>query len=149
MPTIDAILESALYVEDLPRSREFYEQVMGFERLAEDGHFVAYAAGPNVLLLFTRGQADHWVATPNGAIPPHDAAGHQHLAFAVPAGELENWEARLSGAGVELESRMRWQPGGASLFFRDPDGHLLELATPGLWRNQPDGTGGEKVRTEE
>ena len=23
--------------------------------------------------------------------------------------------------------------GGESIYFRDPDGHVLELATPGLW----------------
>jgi len=119
----------------LAGSRRFYEDVMGLERLAEDWHFAAYEAGPNILLLFQKGSADHRVETPHGAIPPHDAAGRQHLALAVPAGELDAWAARLGQAGIAIESRMRWPPGGASLFFRDPDGHLLELATPGLWRN--------------
>ncbi|MDQ3753396.1 MAG: glyoxalase, partial [Acidobacteriota bacterium] len=27
----------------------------------------------------------------------------------------------------------KWNRGGTSLYFRDPDNHLLELATPGLW----------------
>ena len=32
-----------------------------------------------------------------------------------------------------LEGRTEWPRGGVSVYFRDPDGHLLELATPGLW----------------
>jgi catechol 2,3-dioxygenase-like lactoylglutathione lyase family enzyme len=30
---------------------------------------------------------------------------------------------------------VRWPRGGESIYFRDPDGHLVELATPGLWDN--------------
>lgn len=135
MPHVTTILETALYVADLARSRDFYEQVMGLARLAEDDHFAAYEAGPTVLLLFAQGSADHRVETPHGAIPPHDAAGRQHIALGVPKGELDAWEVRLDQAGIAIESRMDWPPGGSSLFFRDPDGHLLELATPGLWRN--------------
>jgi catechol 2,3-dioxygenase-like lactoylglutathione lyase family enzyme len=26
-----------------------------------------------------------------------------------------------------------WPRGGRSVYFRDPDGHSVELATPGLW----------------
>ncbi|HEX5778765.1 MAG TPA: glyoxalase, partial [Xanthobacteraceae bacterium] len=37
--------------------------------------------------------------------------------------------------GIELESRVDWPRGGKSIYFRDPDGHLLEFATPGLWAN--------------
>lgn len=134
-PGVAAILETALYVADLPRSRKFYERVIGLPRLAEDGHFSAYEAGPNVLLLFAQGSADHRVETPHGAIPPHDAVGRQHLALGIKAGDLDAWAARLDRAGIPIEGRMDWPPGGSSLFFRDPDGHLLELATPGLWRN--------------
>ena len=35
--------------------------------------------------------------------------------------------------GVAIEGATNWSRGGRSIYFRDPDGHLLELATPGLW----------------
>jgi catechol 2,3-dioxygenase-like lactoylglutathione lyase family enzyme len=39
----------------------------------------------------------------------------------------------LTAAGVSLEGRTEWPRGGVSVYFRDPDDHLLEIATPGLW----------------
>ena len=35
--------------------------------------------------------------------------------------------------GIALEEKRNWELGGCSLYFRDPDRHLLELATPGVW----------------
>jgi hypothetical protein len=35
--------------------------------------------------------------------------------------------------GVAVESRVKWQRGGMSLYFRDPDAHSVELATTGTW----------------
>ena len=35
--------------------------------------------------------------------------------------------------GIAVEGRTTWSRGGISIYFRDPDGHLVELATPGLW----------------
>src|SRR6516164_7413438 len=35
--------------------------------------------------------------------------------------------------GGTIEGRTDWSRSGHSIYFRDPDGHLLELATPGLW----------------
>ncbi len=55
------------------------------------------------------------------------------MAFSISADELPAWEARLAGAGIGIEGRTKWSRGGDSIYFRDPDGHLLELATPGLW----------------
>lgn len=49
------------------------------------------------------------------------------------ARRLADWEARLAQAEVEIEGRATWPRGGKSIYFRDPDGHLVELATPGLW----------------
>ena len=43
------------------------------------------------------------------------------------------WEDRLGRHGVAIEGRTAWPRGGQSLYVRDPDGHLLEFATPGLW----------------
>ena len=57
----------------------------------------------------------------------------QHLCFAMPWGELASWEAHLAADGIAIESRITWPRGGTSLYLRDPDGHSLEIATPGLW----------------
>ena len=63
----------------------------------------------------------------------HGAHGAQHLAFAIARDRLADWETQLHRHGVEIESRVRWPRGGESLYFRDPDGHSIELLTPGLW----------------
>jgi catechol 2,3-dioxygenase-like lactoylglutathione lyase family enzyme len=56
-----------------------------------------------------------------------------HCAFAISSDELAAWKERLNARGVQIEGCMDWPRGGKSIYFRDPDGHLLELATPGLW----------------
>ncbi|HSI42468.1 MAG TPA: VOC family protein [Xanthobacteraceae bacterium] len=135
-PPISGVLETGLYVDDIARARAFYEGVLGLMPMVADARFCAYDAGPaSVLLLFARGATLEPVAMPGGVIPPHDGHGPLHYALAIPAGSLEAWQAHLERAGVAIESRVDWRGGGTSLYFRDPDGHLVELATPGLWRN--------------
>ena len=70
---------------------------------------------------------------PGGTIPGHDGAGPLHIAFAIGKDELEQWEQHLASRGIAIEGATSWSRGGRSIYFRDPDGHLLELATPGLW----------------
>ncbi len=133
----DGLLESALYVSDLARATAFYTEVLGLEPVAGDHRrFAALEAGPRqLLLLFLRGAATEPLETAGGAIPPHDGRGELHLAFAVSADQLQRWEERLHRCGIEVESRVSWPRGGTSLYFRDPDRHVVELATPGLWPN--------------
>jgi catechol 2,3-dioxygenase-like lactoylglutathione lyase family enzyme len=123
-----------LYVDDFARACPFYEEVLGLPRIYTDQRLNAYDVGGNgVLLLFRRGQSLQAVKMPGGIIPPHDGHGPAHIAFSIAADELSAWEARLREAGVAVEARTTWPRGGISIYFRDPDGHLLELATPGLW----------------
>jgi len=134
MPTITGILESALYVADLDRSRRFYGQLFGFQPMIDHDRLCAMnVAGKQVLLLFLRGASNQANPVPGGIAPAHDGAGQLHLAFSIAADELEEWRQRLERSGVEIESTVKSPRGGTSLYFRDPDGHLLELATPGLW----------------
>ena len=106
MPRISHQLEYSLYVDDLQRSAAFYRRVLGFEEYLADDRMIGLGVpGNSVLLLFVRGGSVEPSPTPTGTIPPHDATGHQHLAFAIPVGELAAWEAHLAAEGVALESR--------------------------------------------
>jgi catechol 2,3-dioxygenase-like lactoylglutathione lyase family enzyme len=135
-PRVAGVLETCLHVEDVERSARFYEELFGFKRMAGDRRFCAFnVAQGSVLLLFLRGGTLEPVKVPGGLIPPHDGSGHMHFAFAIPAEDLAAWEMRLSQAGIPTESRVKWEGGGVSLYFRDPDQHLVELATPGIWPN--------------
>lgn len=134
MWVISRILESALYVSDMQRARDFYVDLLGFTPLLESSRLLALSvSGTSVLLLFHAGATEEPLPTPGGVVPPHGAAGEQHLAFAISADSLHEWESRFDGAGVRIESRVTWPRGGVSLYVRDPDGHSLELATPGVW----------------
>ena len=135
MPTITKILETALYVENHERSVDFYSRVMGFTVTFRDERLVALNVGATkqILLLFRKGASDQPNPTPGGIIPAHDGAGKVHLAFAIPKEEQMVWEAHLREQNISVESVVTAQYGGTSLYFRDPDGHLLELATPGIW----------------
>lgn len=134
MPGVTGVLETALYVEDLERSVRFYKTVFDFETLESDERFSALnVAGRQVLLLFRKGGTTAPVKIPGAIIPPHDGTGHLHMAFSIASSELKHWEDWLREKGVAIESRGHWRRGGQSLYFRDPDGHLIELATPGLW----------------
>jgi len=134
MPRLGAVLETALYVDDLDRAVRFYSDVLGLKTLYQDSRLCAFSVGDrNVLLIFPRGGALETVHMPGGTIPPHDGAGPLHVAFAIAKDELAQWEERLAANKIAIEGRTTWKRGGESIYFRDPDGHLLELATPGLW----------------
>jgi catechol 2,3-dioxygenase-like lactoylglutathione lyase family enzyme len=135
MQAITGIIETALYVDDLGRAVNFYQSLFGFSSLAGDARFHSFSvADRQVLLLFLRGSSVNPVPVPGGFIPPHDGSGTTHVGFSITRESLPDWEKKLVAQGVPIESRFTWAAGGISLYFRDPDGHLLELLTPGVWR---------------
>ncbi len=128
MPQLDGVLETSLYVNDLERSVLFYKKIFGFEVIDAGERLYALAVtGRQILLLFKKG------ASVNLTLGAHGGDGELHLAFAVQNAELVDWEAWLEQQGVVIEYRRVWERGGRSLYFRDPDRHLIELATPGIW----------------
>jgi catechol 2,3-dioxygenase-like lactoylglutathione lyase family enzyme len=116
------------------RSMEFYRRIFGFETLVSDNRFCAFdVSGQQVLLLFRKRATTAPMATPGGVIPPHDGDGQLHLAFTIPLDSEAEWTRHLCDNKVAIESRVAWPEGGFSLYFRDPDGHLVELVSPGCW----------------
>ena len=127
-PKTNGILESSLYVSDLPRSVRFYQETFGFSVISQFGErgCAMHAGTQQVLLLFKKGAS-------RAIQSPHDGDGELHLAFAIQSAELARWESWLQSRGIAVEEKRTWELGGTSLYFRDPDRHLLELATPGTW----------------
>ena len=132
---IRRVVETALDCDDLARSAAFYRALFGVgDPMLSSERLVAIDAGEGtVLLLFQRGLSNAPVQLPGGLVPAHDAGGPGHLAFAIDAADIPAWEARLAELGIAIESRVRWERGGFSLYFRDPDNRSVELATPGIW----------------
>jgi catechol 2,3-dioxygenase-like lactoylglutathione lyase family enzyme len=135
-PSVAGVLETGIYVEDVAKARVFYERIFGFEVIFAEERMCTFAVAPaQVLIIFKRGGTLKPVPVGDSVIPPHDGGGPQHFAFAIPSEDLEAWKAHLAAEGVAIESVVTWPAGGTSLYFRDPEGLLVELATPGLWKN--------------
>jgi catechol 2,3-dioxygenase-like lactoylglutathione lyase family enzyme len=136
MPKITGLLETALYVEDMERSVAFFENVLELKAMFRSVRLTAFDAGRSgVLLLFARGASVDDMPSSIGVVPGHDGRGPLHMAFAIASDAYDDWRRHLSTCGVPVYSEVRWPRGGRSLYFHDPDGHVLELATPGLWQN--------------
>lgn len=127
-PNTEGILESSLYVSDVAGSARFYETIFGFRVISDFGErgCAMKAGNRQVLLLFKKGGS-------RAGSTPHDGDGELHVAFAIPTAELANWEAWLAENGIAVEEKRTWELGGTSLYFRDLDRHLIEVATPGVW----------------
>lgn len=133
-PRVRGVLETALYVDDPERSVSFYVDVLGLRLLSDGDRLNALDAGDgSVLLIFRKGTTDRGGRFEGGWIPPHAGEGPAHFAFAVDADALDAWRDRLRAHAVDVESEVTWPRGGRSLYFRDPDGHSVELVTPGVW----------------
>jgi catechol 2,3-dioxygenase-like lactoylglutathione lyase family enzyme len=133
-PRIDGLLETSLYARDLERTAAFYRELFGFKALVDTPRLVAFEiAAQSVLLVFHAGATEDDVVDPRGKIPGHDGAGRLHLALSIAKEDLDAWRKRLLEDAIEIVGEYRWPRGGVSLYIRDPDGALVELATPGLW----------------
>jgi catechol 2,3-dioxygenase-like lactoylglutathione lyase family enzyme len=127
-PNTEGILESSLYVADVARSAGFYEKIFEFQVISDFGErgCAMKAGARQVLLLFKKGGS-------RDMLSPHGGDGELHIAFAIGAADLARWEAWLAENGIAVEEKRTWELGGCSLYFRDPDRHLIEVATPGVW----------------
>ncbi|MCB9769964.1 MAG: VOC family protein [Candidatus Omnitrophica bacterium] len=126
------VLETCLYVDDLEKSKAFYTEVLGLSLHAEmKGRHVFFRCGEAMLLLFNPDATEQ--GNPDIDVPAHGARGVGHCCFSMSETEIQLWKEHLRGHGVEVEKELDWPQGGKSLYFRDPCGNSLELATPRVW----------------
>src|SRR6266478_8590746 len=114
-PKTNGILESSLYVSDVPRSIRFYEDTFGFRVISEFGErgCAMHAGTRQVLLLFKKG-ASRTIQS------PHDGDGELHVAFSIPTVELVDWESWLQTKGIAVDEKREWELGGSCTSFRGP-----------------------------
>jgi uncharacterized protein (TIGR02246 family) len=128
IPRLNGLLEAALYVDNIERSVHFYQTVLGFDIIDQDDRLCALGVAKRQILLVCQKEASK-----NLPARSHDATGRQHVCFAIPSEAFDEWQVRLQEHAVAVEATQIWSRGGRSLYFRDPDQHLIELASPGVW----------------
>jgi catechol 2,3-dioxygenase-like lactoylglutathione lyase family enzyme len=124
------VYETVIYAADVPAAAEFYGSVLGLRLVAGPDELMAAFRldGGSVLLIFDPARA----STPSRVVA-HGAEGGGHVAFSVGAGELDTWADELRAGGIELELEKTWEPGGRSVYFRDPAGNSVELVEGEVW----------------
>ena len=136
-PKLGQIVETILYTSDLPAMVDFYKDVLGLEPFISTPAVTGFEL-PNhsLLLLFDRSTTTQDKVSEAGTIPKHGCPTGlgQHIAFACDGEEdLTAWEAHLKQKGVEIVGRVDWEKGGRSIYFKDVEGHVLEIMTKGVW----------------
>ncbi|WP_027527889.1 VOC family protein [Bradyrhizobium sp. Ec3.3] len=119
---IRAIDYTVIFVRDMVAMRRFYQDLLGFSLLRElSPNWIEYRVGGNTLALARPSRTAGDTPTPSGS-------ASLQLAFKVSAPEVELCADELVRQGVALLSPPTDQPfGHRTLFFRDPDGNLLEV----------------------
>jgi catechol 2,3-dioxygenase-like lactoylglutathione lyase family enzyme len=119
---IRAIDYTVIFARDMEAMRRFYEDILGFRLTRElSPDWIEYQVGQNTLALARPRRIAGDAPTPKGS-------ASLQLAFKVSAPEVDQCAEELVRQGVALLSPPTNQSfGHRTLFFRDPDGNLLEV----------------------
>jgi glyoxylase I family protein len=103
-----------LHVDDVARSKRFYEGLLGMTPYRENDTQVFLHAGAQGVALFKRA----------AGMPATSGGDLNHLALNVADGSYDSLKAELEAGGVKVSGR----PGDDHcIYFNDPDGHRLQL----------------------
>lgn len=124
------ILETCLYGEDLEAARAFYVDLLGLEEVSFDPQRDLFMKAEGSMLIYSKASK---TLIPDAGVPPHGTTGPGHLAFEATGEALDEWHLKLKKAGVAITQEVNWKNGARSIYFEDPAGNVIEIATRNLW----------------
>jgi catechol 2,3-dioxygenase-like lactoylglutathione lyase family enzyme len=126
---ITQIKETCLYISDLNEAEAFYSGLLRFPLISKvDDRHIFFRCGTSVLLCFLPE-----VTQAESTLPPHFAAGKQHLAFEVDQADYQKSKETLIQNNITITHEQSWAEGLKSFYFEDPFGHVLEIVPKGIW----------------
>jgi catechol 2,3-dioxygenase-like lactoylglutathione lyase family enzyme len=125
---IQRIKETCLYIDDIERTANFYHLMLGLPIYNKiEKKLIFFRAGESMLLCFVNGTTEG-----QSNLPAHYANGKIHFAFEVANAEYHSWKEKIRNL-MEIEHEQDWKNNLQSFYFRDPDGHLVEILMEGVW----------------
>ena len=130
---LSLVSETALYMGNIDETRKFYVGILGLDVIKDDsptGRDIFLRCGRTGVFLFNAEQTK----IPSSEVPSHGVVGAGHMAFGVPAEDLESWKQHLIKNNIEIEKEVYWKHKGTnSIYFRDPSGNSLEFISLDHW----------------
>ncbi|WP_338791478.1 VOC family protein [Bernardetia sp. MNP-M8] len=126
---IQKIKETCLYVTNLDKTQEFYHNKLELPIISrKEDAFIFFRVGTDVLLCFINEYAKN-----QENLPPHFATGKIHFAFEVKVEDYQMWKNKIENLQIKITHEQEWKNGLLSFYFEDPDGHVLEIVSAGIW----------------
>ena len=108
---IKAVVETAIYVDDLQAAETFYGTILGLRVIGkEQGRHVFFQVGEASVLLAFLAEA----TLKGDQLPPHGASGPGHFALGIEVEAFDAWRNLLQVNGVSIEKEVEWPKGGKS-----------------------------------
>lgn len=116
-PGVDLAI-TFIYFNDLPKAMEFYENVMGFSLLIDQGWCKIYQAS-----------SSGCVGLVDGSRGFHKASETKPIILCYRVPDVDEWYAYIKSKGIEIfhDIKTNQELKIRAFLFHDPEGHVVEV----------------------
>lgn len=120
------LTHACIITDDLPRLRAFYERIFAAQATRSHDDYVEFATpGGAALSLYSRAKLEPYAP---GATTP---GSNRAVMIEFEVDDVDSEHARLRALSIDWVKTPSTQPwGNRSIYFRDPDGNLVNFFTP-------------------
>jgi catechol 2,3-dioxygenase-like lactoylglutathione lyase family enzyme len=119
MPKTYGLTHLAIAVKDVETTLQFYTRIFDMEIMYHQ---------KNMIQLTTPGSRDILVFEEIADAPIGQSAGIAHFGFRLRnAWDIEEVHKKILASGAKIVDKGEFVPGSPYIFFKDPDGYLIEV----------------------